>query len=335
MSDETPALDLLSPHRGLLLAVSGGPDSVALMLLCAQWAERGAHEIAVATVDHGLRDAARAEAQQVGEWSHALGFPHHLLTWEGDKPSTRIQERAREARYALLERCADEIGASAIVTAHHADDQAETILFRLARGSGVSGLAGMADESRCGTVALLRPLLRFPKSALVEICEKVGHAFFSDPSNADEIYARARLRQLLPTLAQQGLDKAALLRLAARAARADAALAACAKDARARALLDRAEKRARFDPAALRELPLELLQRVVALEIERLAPEARLRLDRLERAALLLSEALKAGAALRLTLADILLESRADGVTLSPAPPRRGRAPKSDDEPLT
>jgi tRNA(Ile)-lysidine synthase len=327
--DETTALDLLRPHRGLLLAVSGGPDSVALMLLCAQWAERGAHEIAVATVDHGLRAEARTEAEQVGGWAQALGFRHHLLTWEGDKPSTRIQERAREARYALLEGCASEIGASAIVTAHHADDQAETILFRLARGSGVSGLAGMAAESRCGTVALLRPLLPFPKSALVGVCERTPHPFFSDPSNADEAYARARLRQLMPTLAQQGLDNWALLRLGARAARADAALAACAEAARAKALLDSDQRHARFDPAGFRELPLELLQRVLAMEIERLAPSAQLRLDRLERAALRLSQALKSSAALRLTLADILLESQQDGVTLSPAPPRRGHAPKS------
>ncbi len=305
------------------------------MLLCAQWAERAAHEMAVATVDHGLRAGARAEAEQVGEWARALGFAHHLLTWEGDKPSTRIQERAREARYGLLERCANQIGAGAIVTAHHADDQAETILFRLMRGSGVSGLAGMAAESRCGTVALLRPLLGFPKSVLVGICEKTRHPFFSDPSNADETYARARLRQLMPTLAQQGLDPQALLRLGARAARADAALTSCAAAARAKALLDSDERRARFDPVGLRELPLELLQRVLAIEIERLAPAAQLRLDRLERAALRLSQALKSGAPLRLTLADILLEFQSDGVTLLPAPPRRGRAPKSGDNPLT
>lgn len=331
--DDAAPLDLLKPRRGLLLAVSGGPDSVALMLLCAHWAERSVHDIAVATVDHGLRVAARAEAEQVGEWSRALGFRHHLLTWEGDKPSSRIQERAREARYALLARCAKEIGASAIVTAHHADDQAETILFRLTRGSGVSGLAGMAAESRCGTIALLRPLLGVSKSALVDVCEKAAHPFFDDPSNADEAFARARLRNLMPTLAQQGLDAAALLRLGARAARADAALASCAKAARARALLASDERRARFDPAALRELPLELLQRVVALEIERLAPGAQLRLDRLERAALRLSKSLENGAALRLTLADILLESRENGVSLSPAPPRRAARPNPATNP--
>jgi len=118
------ALDLLAPCRSLLLAVSGGPDSVALMLLCAGWRDRASHDIAVATVDHGLRPESRAEAERVGDWARALGFAQHLLTWTGDKPATRIQERARDARYRLLADCAQRIGADAIVTAHHADDQA-------------------------------------------------------------------------------------------------------------------------------------------------------------------------------------------------------------------
>lgn len=325
--DPAAALLLLKPHRKMLLAVSGGPDSVALMLLCAHWAERGAHEIAVATVDHGLRAAARDEAETVGVWARDLGFSHHLLVWDGEKPTTRIQERAREARYALLETCAGSIGASAVVTAHHADDQAETILFRLTRGSGVTGLAGMAAQSRCGEIALLRPLLAFPKAALLNFCDAAGHAYFLDPSNEDVAYARARLRKLMPALARQGLDTGALLRLGARAARADSALEACARAARAGALVESDAAHARFDPAALRQLPLELLLRLLAGEIARLAPLVQLRLDRLERASLSLSAALQSGAPLRLTLAGLLLESRPDRVALSPAPPRRGDKP--------
>lgn len=322
MDDQT-ALELLTPHENLLLAVSGGPDSVALMLLCAQWAEREAHAITVATVDHGLRPAARAEAEQVGAWARALGFDHRLLAWDGEKPATRIQERAREARYDLLANCAKEAGASAIVTAHHADDQAETILFRLTRGSGVTGLAGMAFESSCHGAALLRPLLDLNKSDLVEICARAGHPYFTDPSNVDEAYARGRLRKLIPLLARQGLDARSLLRLGRRAARADAALAICAAEARARARLDSEADVARFDPDALRGAPLEILLRILATEIEGLAPDARLRLDRLEQVALRLSQALKTGAPLRLTIAELVLEARPGAVTLRPAPPRR------------
>lgn len=316
-------LALLAPHPSLLLAVSGGPDSVALMLLCAQWRERAAHDVAVATVNHGLRTESRAEAEQVGSWARALGFEHHLLAWEGEKPATRIQERARDARYALLSQCASTIGAEALVTAHHADDQAETILFRLTRGSGVAGLAGMSPQSRLGDLALLRPLLNFRKTALVEICESAGHDYVRDPSNANEAYARARLRKLMPVLSAQGLDVDALLRLGERAARADAALQFCAESARARALVKCESGMTRFDAAALRDLPVELLQRLLADEIARLAPQAQLRLDRLERAARRLADALEGRAALRLTIAELLLESDSSGVTLQPAPARR------------
>jgi tRNA(Ile)-lysidine synthase len=317
------ALSLLEPYESLLLAVSGGPDSLALMLCVAHWRERARHAIAVATVDHGLRPEARAEAEQVALWAQAQGFTHHLLTWDGPKPSTRLQERARAARYALLAGCAREIGAAAVVTAHHADDQAETILFRLTRGSGIAGLAGMAPVSRLGDVALLRPLLGVPKSALVAICEAAGQPYVTDPSNLNDAYARARLRRLAPALAELGLDRAALLRLGARAARADAALATGAQALRGDALREAGPERAEFDAAALRAAPLELLQRLLAAEIARLAPDAALRLDRLERAAGRLEAALASGVDLRLTLAGLAIEAGPTRLVLRPAPPRR------------
>lgn len=328
--DENPAdedaLSLLAPYPSLLLAVSGGPDSVALMLLCAQWAARGSHDISVATVDHGLRAEARAEAQEVGHWAAALGFDHHLLTWDGEKPKTRVQERARNARYALLADCARGIGAVAIVTAHHADDQAETILFRLTRGSGVAGLAGMARVARCETVALLRPLLGMRKHELERVCASAQHAFFADPSNADEGYARVRLRKLAPLLAAQGLDVDALLRLGARAARADAALTQCATESLARALRHSEEACVELEAAALRAAPLEILQRLLADAMSRLSPAPALRLERLERAAARLAAALAKREPLRITLADILIEACDERVRLRPAPPRQPRS---------
>lgn len=317
------ALELLAPYPSLLLAVSGGPDSVALMLLCAQWSLRSSREIAVATVDHRLRKEARAEAEAVGRWAHDLGYAHHLLTWDEEKPLTRLQERARQARYALLAACAHRIGASAIVVAHHADDQAETILFRLTRGSGIAGLAGMAPLARCDDIALLRPLLDFRKEELEAICARAGQIFFRDPSNEDDSFARARLRKLAPVLAAQGLGQDALLRLGARAARADAALTHYAAETLQRALRKDDASCVELDAATLCEAPPEILQRALASAILRLAPTAALRLERLERASARIGAALNARSPAKTTLADVSIEARDGRVRLRPAPPRR------------
>ena len=317
------ALDLLAPYNSLLLAVSGGPDSVALMLLAAQWAGRAERRIAVATVDHGLRAGSCAEAETVGEWARALGFTHHHLTWVGDKPTSRIQERARAARYALLVDCAITIKSEAIVTAHHADDQAETILFRLSRGSGVAGLSGMAPIAPCGSVKLVRPLLDSAKADLEDICQEADHPFIADPSNHDDKYARVRLRQLAPLLAARGLDQRALTRLGRRARQATEALDFYAQSARKTALIESDATSARFDAAALQRLPVEIVLRLLTMEMVRLAPEAQLRLERLERLGETLVAALAEGRAWRATLAGVLLETHRGALILRPAPPRR------------
>ncbi|MGH6852947.1 MAG: tRNA lysidine(34) synthetase TilS, partial [Methylocella sp.] len=214
--------------RGIVLGVSGGPDSVALMLLAAEWARGGAARplLHVATVDHGLRKDSRGEAETVARWAAGLALPHAVLVWNGAKPKSRIQERAREARYELLFEYAARIGADHVMTAHHADDQAETILFRLLRGSGVSGLAGMASSSDRNGLILARPLLAHAKADLAALCESRAHPFIDDPSNNDPAYARTRIRRLGRLLAGEGLGRAALLQLGRRAARAEAALAA-------------------------------------------------------------------------------------------------------------
>src|SRR3954453_16959972 len=132
---------LLAPDERIGIAVSGGPDSLALLLLAAS-ARPG--KIEAATVDHTLREASRGEAEMVARVCAKLNVPHAILTaeWE-QKPTTAIQERARNERYRLLARWAEDQGLVAIATAHHADDQAETLVMRLARGAGVRGLAGM------------------------------------------------------------------------------------------------------------------------------------------------------------------------------------------------
>ncbi len=322
--DADAALAPLAAEKALLLAVSGGPDSVALMLLAARWSKRSPpRRIAVATVDHGLRTEAAQETQTVSRWARELGFSCHILRFEGAKPATRIQELARQARYRLLADCALRIDpACAIVTAHHADDQAETILFRLCRGSGVAGLSGMAPATTMCGARLLRPLLDIPKSALEAVCNEAGHPFLRDPSNENTGFARVRLRALGATLEQQGLDRDALLRLGRRAARAETALSYAAAAAERSALLELQDARALFDANALRETPREYLLRLLEAQITRLGGQTP-RLDRLERAGAVVARRLAERQRARLTLAGVLIEVGDDNVALTPAPPRQ------------
>jgi tRNA(Ile)-lysidine synthase len=133
----------------LVLAVSGGPDSTALMLLAARWAQRGKRKpkLVAVTVDHGLRPESRREALAVKRLALALGIAHRTLRWTGKKPAAGLQEAARFARYRLLAEAARRAGAGAVLTAHTLDDQAETVLMRLARGSGITGLGAMREMS--------------------------------------------------------------------------------------------------------------------------------------------------------------------------------------------
>src|SRR5262245_7530509 len=153
----------------LVLAVSGGPDSIALMWLAARWRhslKRGPRLIAV-TVDHGLRLEAAREARDVKRLAKTLDIEHRTLRWRGVKPKAGLPAAAREARYRLLAQAARQSGATHIITAHTRDDQAETLLMRMLRGSGIAGLAAMARESERGGVLLARPLLEISKAQLI------------------------------------------------------------------------------------------------------------------------------------------------------------------------
>jgi tRNA(Ile)-lysidine synthase len=302
------AAALLAPldqASGLLLAVSGGPDSMGLLLLVARWARQGTHPpVHVATVDHGLRPESAQEAAAVGLWAKAQGLPHQTLVWQGGKPVTRLQERAREARYALLAAHADRIGASHLVLAQHADDAAETVLFRLLRGSGIDGLAGMPAWSARGGLIVVRPLIDLPKSRLVATCAAAGQAFFRDPSNEDERFARARLRSAMPGLARAGLDRDALLRLGRRAARAKQALDHAASAAAAALVAVRHKGYFEANLAALADMPDEIALRLLRAEIEAVGGDVPPpRLDRLEMLVDRLLRALRRGERYKASLA--------------------------------
>jgi len=211
----------LGAKKRLLLAVSGGSDSMALMRLAAPLARNGEAEITVASVDHGLRRGSRSEAEAVGSAARSLGLSHEILNWTGEKPSSGLQAAARAARYGLLVRYAIARGADAIMTAHTADDQAETFFMRLARGSGPRGLSAMAPSSLIAAgasapISLLRPVLGERRIALRAFLAKENARFLDDPSNEDTSFERVRVRTTLV-----GLEASGALRLEALVETAD------------------------------------------------------------------------------------------------------------------
>lgn len=218
--------------RRLLIAVSGGSDSMALMRLAARLSENGDAAVSVATVDHGLRAASRIEAAGVGSAARHLGLDHAILAWTGEKPDAGLQAAARRARYILLVRHAHEIGAEAIMTAHTLDDQAETVAMRQERGSGPRGLSAMGEDVLIAAGAspplrLLRPLLGVRRQALRDFLAASGANYIDDPSNDDPRFERVRVRRRLSAGAADGDPQRALIetarRMRAAAARREAA----------------------------------------------------------------------------------------------------------------
>lgn len=236
---------------------------MALALLADAWAKGRGGRTTALIVDHGLRAESAAEARFVLAALSGLGIPAEILVRGGGRPASNLQARAREDRYRLLaERCRA-AGVLHLLLGHHRDDQAETFLLRLGRGSGGDGLAGMAAVVERPDVRLLRPLLGFPKESLAATCRAAGMTWVEDPSNQDNAFARVRVRRLLPSLAEVGLDAAGLAEAASRFARARVALEASTARALARvarvhpagfALLDRRILRSSSEEIAIRAL---------------------------------------------------------------------------------
>src|SRR4051794_10915035 len=318
----------------IVLAVSGGPDSVAMMWLAARWRRampRGPRLVAV-TVHHGLRPEAGREARDVKHLAKSLDLPHRTLRWSGAKPKTGVPSAARDARYRLLAEAARAAGATHVLTAHTQDDQAETLLMRMSRGSGIAGLAAMARQSRREGVVLARPLLHIPKARLLATLKKAKIGFTDDPTNRDANFARPRLRAMMPALAAEGFDARNLSRLASRFARANAALEILVDGAeRYLALRERDLAHAGFDAKAFAGLAEEIRLRLLLRRIDRVGHEGPAELGKLEALLAALDRACAAtGPAKRRigvkqTLAGALV-SLADGrIRVEPAPPRRRR----------
>ena len=278
LTEADSAFECLSRFDRIVLAVSGGPDSMALLVLVAEWLARkdgATPAVSVATVDHGLRAESASEAAYVADQAKHLGLPHVILHWTDEKPVTGLAEAARDARYLLLDAHARSFGAdnAAVVTAHHADDQAETFAMRLARGAGVTGLAAMQPDRplRTGSpVRLVRPLLAFPKSRLLATLQARGVTSVEDPTNSNDRYERVRVRNLLPALGAAGISPAAIATSARRLGDAEAALR-YAEDrfVETLGLSFGNEVFAAFDRAAFRQGPRLLRQRLLARLIAR------------------------------------------------------------------
>lgn len=298
------AVDALAPGQSgarFGLAVSGGPDSLALLLL----AQASLPHVLAATVDHGLRPAGAQEAGFVASICSTLGVPHETLVL-GAPDKGNISDWARRERYAALADWTARNHIDFLMTAHHADDQLETMIMRLNRGSGVAGLSGI--RARRGS--MIRPLLGWQKRELEALCQDCGVTPVDDPSNRDDRFDRARLRKAL--VDALWLDRHAAVRSAAALAQAEEAL-----DWTARRLAD---DRIVAQPDAItlapEDVPHELLRRLVILAMQHVSPDASPRGDDLER----LIAALNAGRVA--TLAGV----KCSGGTLwrfSPAPPHR------------
>jgi tRNA(Ile)-lysidine synthase len=183
-----------APPARVGVALSGGGDSTALLALAAGWAAAAGVALAAATVDHGLRPGARAEAAAAGEMARGLGVAHDILAWQGWTGRGNLQDAARRARRALLADWARARGIDAVLLGHTADDQAETVLMRLARGSGVDGLSGMAALRRADGITWARPLLGTRRALVAGLAAGRGHGLAEDPSNADPRFFRVRAR---------------------------------------------------------------------------------------------------------------------------------------------
>jgi tRNA(Ile)-lysidine synthase len=265
----------LSREKSLAVALSGGADSLALTHLLARYCAAREIELHALIVDHRLRAESTREAEavsaRVAAWQNVVPA---ILTRPGDKPARRVQEIARAARYALMAEYCGARDISFLFLGHHGDDQMETVLLRLAGGSGIEGLGGMRSAQPCGKLTLLRPLLGFGHEDLTAYCRGAGLEWIEDPTNGDPRYARTRLRAARDVLQREGLTRVRAGRLAARLDRANAALESYAEE-EWRRLVSLRDDAVHIDLAGYNALPDEIAVRLMQKALRCLTTEAR------------------------------------------------------------
>lgn len=253
-----------APPGPVGVAVSGGGDSNALLVLLCDWAAANGRRLEAVTVDHGLRAESAAEAAAVAALCARRGIPHATLQWRGWDGRGNLQAAARAARRRLIGDWAQGRGIGSVALGHTLDDQAETFLLRLARGSGVDGLSGMAAVSRRGGVTWLRPMLGIPRAELRDFLTASGLDWAEDPSNADARFDRVRARAALAPLAAFGLGPERLAATAAAMARARVALEVGCEDLARTCLRYGPAGDVALDPVRLAAAPEELRLRVLS-----------------------------------------------------------------------
>jgi tRNA(Ile)-lysidine synthase len=342
VADAKTLFEGLGSAAALILAVSGGPDSTALLVLAARWraALKKGPELIAVTIDHGLRPESAREARAVKRLASRLGVRHRTLRWSGPKPATGLQEAARVVRYRLLAAAACGAGAGHVLTGHTLDDQAETVLIRMARGSGLTGLGAMVRETPIShatppasggrEILLVRPLLGVPKARLIATLAAIGLSFVDDPSNRNPRFTRSRLRTLMPALAGEGLDALRLALLARRLQRADATIEIAVDAAAALVVEGSWAEHGPIVVAAERfaRLPAEVALRLLGRAITCVGDEGQVQLGKLEALYEALGEAFDAAMRstatfrLRRTLAGALVTLTRERLVIERAPPR-------------
>lgn len=287
--DESDAQNIIRNALGFLslsgapivVALSGGPDSMTLChALSAHAKDFGIKEIHAAIIDHKIRPESRQEAEQVAQT--VASWPYvkpQIISVSQDFGDTKIQEQARRYRHDLLKHYCRDTGICHIFMAHHMDDQAETVLFRLAKGSGLDGLAGMRmiqDDVTSFTdgIGIVRPLLDVPKEILIQYCKDNNIEYVSDPSNQNDRYARVRMRQSWEVLKEEGLTSKRLAKTAMRLARAVDALEYFTIHSFERILRQQTEKSYIFDYEQMCFLPEEIRLRIITSVLSHFDPES-------------------------------------------------------------
>ncbi len=268
----------------IAVAVSGGPDSMALAHCLIQNFNK---QITIISVDHQLREGSNKEIDKVKNWVNQYDTTLILfkrLNWQGDKPNNALMENARSARYDLMVDFCKAEKIKTLFLGHHQDDQAETFLMRLSKGSGLDGLSCMQDVKQLDNILLARPFLNHPKLDLIAYCDLHKIPFLTDPSNQNDKFMRPRLRKIMDGLAEEGLTPKRLSLTAKRMDRARNALERMNKDALDQSLLNQENNFIKLDFEVLKKNPEEIGLRVLKHSLEQFRPTAQynVRMEKLE-----------------------------------------------------